>query len=562
MAGSRTLEPAWTWHMAEEGSRSSTPRASWPPAPPTPAPTEVGTPRRNPWSTSAPHSPPSESRSATPIAPQPYRPVLVAPPVPRTPFTSMAPPSPARSEYAVPLYPARSRDIPAPEDLSSLVLTPSYISDLKLSFPSLLSKQGWDSPTAQLCYIWGLKNPKTALLLYMTNNLENWPIAAIFTPLSDSMMPFNLKKVEPVVGSQMARRVVDMQRRVCISTLISGEHVQVRSWEDLPLQSMDTIQHAQPRLGLSEIDKVRWILDKEERFQVRKIISYNNRSQRSAIESEVQQFRKLKHPGIASITASYVNDSSIGILMSPVASCDLAEYLSFPQSAISTPLLKRWFVDLLSALSYLHSNRVLHRNIRPAKILVNHDQILFASFGVSATDPPALNNHNSRLHTGERYVYAAPETTTSSSSNRTHPASIAFGASDVFSLGCVLAEMTTSIKQQPPANFRTFRASHAGDQSFCANLPKAHTWLDGLRVLQRGTTAETDEDAKALGLVKQMLQGDPAKRPAASWLVGEFGGCWRTMDGEDDDGGPFVGVGGFQRWSGLGADSAIFGHGY
>jgi serine/threonine protein kinase len=413
---------------------------------------------------------------------------------PRTPFPSL-PPSPVSSEHSY----QRSRDILGPVELSQLTLTASLISDLKLCFPNLLSKQGWDTATAQICYIWSLKNPRTALLLYMTGNLASWPLAAIFAPITDSMMPFSVQNVEGIVGPNAAKSVVHLQRKVNVRKIMEGDHAEVHSFEDLPFQTLDIIQQQ----DIIEVDTVRWFQERDEKVQVRKTIICTTEAHRTVVENEIQALRKLRHPTILAITASYVQGDMVGLIFPP-CSHSLAEYLRFPPETILPQSLKRWMKDLVAGLTFLHSSDVRHRDIRPSKILISGEKVLFASFGISKA-PQELS--------GERYIFAAPEVLTRNKR---------LTSSDVFSLACVFTEMITVLKSQTLSHFQTFRTTN-GDSSFASNIHKTLTWLEGLGALQTG---ETEDDASAIALVRSMLAIERSSRPKMAAVKSTFEGLW------------------------------------
>ena len=333
----------------------------------------------------------------------------------------------------------------------------------------------------------------------MTGNLASWPLAAIFSPITDSMMPFGVQDIEGIVGPSAAKSVVHLQRKVNVRKIMEGDHAEVNSFEDLPFQTLDIIQQQ----DIVEVDRVRWFQERDEKVQVRKSIVCASRAHRTVIENEIQALRKLRHPTILAITASYVQNDIVGLIFPP-CTCTLSEYLRLPQETILPQSLKGWMKDLTAGLAFLHSSDVRHKDIRPSKILISGEKVQFASFGISKF-PQELS--------GERYIFAAPEVLTRNKR---------LMSSDVFSLACVFTEMITVLRSQTLSHFQTFRTTN-GDSSFATNIHKTLTWLEGLGALQ---TAEMEDDATAIALVKNMLAVERSSRPKMVTIKSAFEPIW------------------------------------
>jgi serine/threonine protein kinase len=70
--------------------------------------------------------------------------------------------------------------------------------------------------------------------------------------------------------------------------------------------------------------------------------------------------------------------------MSPVADMNLWEYLTFNRGQnVHKQYLRMFFGCLSSALHYLHSNRVQHKDIKPQNVLVKGTTILLTDFGTA-----------------------------------------------------------------------------------------------------------------------------------------------------------------------------------
>jgi serine/threonine protein kinase len=133
------------------------------------------------------------------------------------------------------------------------------------------------------------------------------------------------------------------------------------------------------------------------------------------------------------------NNLALVILQNPRADCDLASLLDKTpenrQAIISDGNLERGIACLASALYFLHSIRIRHKDIASKNILVHGNQLLFADFGLSM-DFSELSNSETCSFVNQQPKYRPPE----GYHGRKHTC-----ASDVFSLGCVFFEILTTL---------------------------------------------------------------------------------------------------------------------
>jgi Protein kinase domain len=466
------------------------------------------------WPRESPSS--DSSRSATPRA--------MAPPttVPRTPHP-ISSPSPVHSDYGG--YAQRSRELPSPEALENMLLTPKLIEELKLCFPGILSRQHWDRPTAQMCYIWSLKNPRTALALYMTHNISAWPVAAIFSPLSDDQLPHDDNSISSVVPD--SQPFLDMQYRVMVRNIEVGDHIEFRDYEILPFQSVDPICAADS--GQQMMDKVRYHGDG--RLYARKSVVFARPAHKAILWNEIRAFKRLQHPNIAKIVCSYAQGNTMGLIMYPLATCNMEEYLKLPFDHIRPDLMRGWFVELADGLEYIHSMDLRHRNIKPSKILIEGDRVLYAGFNISKDmsniDLTSTSTPVNQLSDDSSLMYAAPEMIHRNKR---------FRSTDVFALGCIFLEMMTVMKQHTVEEFREFRTTD-GSASFHVCLEKVKTWAESLERLPRGAPRDDIAvESMALSLIMPMVEAEHSKRPKSRALASSFGkwNTWRSANGHGD----------------------------
>eukprot|EP00759_Apiculatamorpha_spiralis_P023354 PhF_6_TR27154/c0_g1_i1/m.39682 len=144
---------------------------------------------------------------------------------------------------------------------------------------------------------------------------------------------------------------------------------------------------------------------------------------------EVEVLQKLRHDDIVSFLGTAIVGQYLIIITEYVSGGPLSGALeSF--SKIPIPSLKRYLTDVLRGLDYLHSNGIIHRDVKPANALLMIDgQCKLTDFGAAAM--------LSKAQTGSEItgtpLYMAPEACLGH----------AVKASDIWSIGVMTVELLT-----------------------------------------------------------------------------------------------------------------------
>jgi serine/threonine protein kinase len=427
------------------------------------------------------YSPESISRSNTPIAPQPLR-----------PFIANAELVPSRDEF---IFPSPFAQLPAPvaptpnaygvstegDTLAPQFITLELIQQQLRRISSLVLRQGWQSP--MMVYQWVIKNPRTALMLWMAEDLQAWPKAS-FMGLEDSMLPYSENDLERIATEPT--RIFDLQWKVAIKQLPrEGRHTEFATSETVPLATatghrpehwMTSPDGTEPKRATSKrIDCVTFCDGSTDAVFVRKRLDVKAKPEKEAILSQIRDYntRLSQHANIARIVASYARGQTVAFLTLK-AETNLGDYLELFSGASEASTLLGWTLDLASAVKYIHDRHVQHRSIRPQKILVDPHtrRVRLSVFGIA---PPARSAGALLFppySTDPAYIYAAPETVKSRDQST---------AADVFSLGCVFLEMATAAKGLTVEELREYRSATSHDASYHQNLGRVDSWLEVLR---------------------------------------------------------------------------------
>ena len=177
------------------------------------------------------------------------------------------------------------------------------------------------------------------------------------------------------------------------------------------------------------------------------------------VYQEISNLKDLDHNHIIAFLGSYIQEERIGILMFPVASYNLQEFMDVvsthnknncndPHAAEHehVRLLRIYPACLCQALKYLHEAlKIKHKDIKPENILIDrHDSVIITDFGIS-TRHAGSANPVTYGPTGYTVKYGAPEVIHGQEE-------VGVGRDydiDVFSLGCVLLEMANVIYGEP-----------------------------------------------------------------------------------------------------------------
>ncbi|KAJ0038726.1 hypothetical protein Pint_23001 [Pistacia integerrima] len=190
---------------------------------------------------------------------------------------------------------------------------------------------------------------------------------------------------------------------------------------------------------------------------------------RIAFKQEVSLWHNLNHPNITKFIGA-----TMGLLTPGKRSClsCVAEYL--PGGTLRSYLIKnrkkklpfkiviQLALDLARGLSYLHSKKIVHRDIKAENLLLNKNHALkITDFGVSRFQ--ALNPKDMTGSTGT-IGYMAPEVLKSEPYNR---------KCDVYSFGICLWEICCCNRPYHNINFQFTLAAAIVDQNLRPQIPNS-----------------------------------------------------------------------------------------
>ncbi len=192
---------------------------------------------------------------------------------------------------------------------------------------------------------------------------------------------------------------------------------------------------------------------------------------------EIDLLARLEHPAIVRVLGHGTQDGTPWFAMALVAGTDLRARIA--TGALPPAETAAVFGRLFAALAHAHERGVVHRDLKPANVLLGGDGAQLADFGIARLEAEMLTGPMTRLTETAAVLgtlpYMSPEQRRGGAIDR---------RSDLFSAGVMLYEAATGM-------------------------------------LPQGAFAPPSQVSRAYGrafdrIVMQLLQADPARRPASA----------------------------------------------
>jgi serine/threonine protein kinase len=221
-------------------------------------------------------------------------------------------------------------------------------------------------------------------------------------------------------------------------------------------------------------------------------------------EDEIRLLAGLNHPGlvtlfdVATLDVGSADNEQVMLVMQFVDGADLATRLK--QGPLGSEFAAELGAEVADALAYVHGRGVMHRDVKPANILLpsSGTQVaMLADFGIARiVDESSMTSAGLIVGTAN---YLSPE----------QAAGEPLGPpTDIYSLGLVLLECLTGSRAFPGSAVESVAARLAADPTIPAAI-----------------------DAEWRGILQSMLARDPGTRPAAASVAAELRGLGRPGTG-------------------------------
>jgi len=227
---------------------------------------------------------------------------------------------------------------------------------------------------------------------------------------------------------------------------------------------------------------------------------------------EISLLKQLQHPNIVRLYDVVHTEKKLTLVFEYLDQ-DLKKCLdNCGDSGLQAATVKSYLYQLLQGIAYCHQHRVLHRDLKPQNLLINHEgELKLADFGLARAFGIPVRNYTHEVVT---LWYRAPDVLMGSRKYSTQV--------DIWSVGCIFAEM---VNGRP-----LFPGSSDGDQLTkifkCLGTPNPKIWptisdlpeyKENFPVFpaQQWKKIVKKLDPTGLDLLSQMLRYDPSKRVSA-----------------------------------------------
>lgn len=226
---------------------------------------------------------------------------------------------------------------------------------------------------------------------------------------------------------------------------------------------------------------------------------------------EISLLKELDHPNVVGLI-EVIHSANKLYLVFEYLDMDLKKHMDNNRQPLGPAVVSSYLYQLLAGVAFCHSHRVLHRDLKPQNLLINQSgELKLADFGLARAFGIPVRTYTHEVVT---LWYRAPEILLGA---RQYACAV-----DVWSIGCIFAEMTTRRPLFPGDSeidelYRIFRV---------LGTPTEQTW-PGVSVLPDYTQQFPTWQGKPLqdmvagmsavgiDLLGKMLQYQPAKRISA-----------------------------------------------
>jgi mitogen-activated protein kinase kinase kinase len=162
-----------------------------------------------------------------------------------------------------------------------------------------------------------------------------------------------------------------------------------------------------------------------------------------ALKHEIGLLRELKHPNIVSYLGSNTEGTFLNIFLEYVPGGSVAKML-VTYGPLGESLIANFVRQILKGLAFLHSQDIIHRDIKGANILVDHQgSVKISDFGISKrVEASTLSGKKAghRVSLQGSIFWMAPEVVKQTAYTR---------KADIWSLGCLIVEMLSGTHPHP-----------------------------------------------------------------------------------------------------------------
>ncbi|KAK7679557.1 hypothetical protein QCA50_017459 [Cerrena zonata] len=233
--------------------------------------------------------------------------------------------------------------------------------------------------------------------------------------------------------------------------------------------------------------------------------SMNNELQKAmieALEREMTLLKELNHENIVRYLGSSTDDQFLNIFLEYVPGGSVQSMLNL-YGPFEEPLIRNFIRQVLIGLNYLHSEGIIHRDIKGANILIDiKGTVKISDFGISkkvgSSNVDDTEEENNQQKRGGRRAslqgsvyWMAPEVVKQTAYTK---------KADIWSVGCLIVEMFTG--NHPFPNFSQMQAIFKIGTHILPQIPEWCT-LEAKDFLQKTFEVEYENRPDAIDMLNE-----------------------------------------------------------
>ena len=240
-------------------------------------------------------------------------------------------------------------------------------------------------------------------------------------------------------------------------------------------------------------------------------------SDRARFTSEARTLAQLSHSGLVTVLDAGVDIDRPFLVMELVDGDTLADRLRAGPLDLETA--GSVGVQLAEALAYAHERGVVHRDVKPANVLLDPGgRVKLADFGIARLIGDTVR-HTQTGHAIGTAAYLAPEQVQGGEVD---------GRSDVYSLGLVLLESLTGRREYPGGSVEAALARLSREPEVPADLPAE--WRETLAAMTAVDRSARPSADQVVALLRGQLAAPAASPgPAPRAVMADTGSATRLM---------------------------------
>ena len=155
-------------------------------------------------------------------------------------------------------------------------------------------------------------------------------------------------------------------------------------------------------LSINKIDSLQYAVKKINKKNV-----LNNGISLDVIKNEIEIQERIIHPNIVRMYSHYEDDKDFYCILEYINGPSLLNIINKKKTGLSERESCKYFSQIIKSISFLHSNKIIHRDIKLENFLIKNNEIIkLIDFGCCAL---LTEEEPKRMSTCGTYLYMSPE---------------------------------------------------------------------------------------------------------------------------------------------------------